>query len=443
MSASAITSRTAAAERASLGAVLGERNIWLLFVLGLGTGFPAAAYWINVFPRVDLAIDKAVLLAMTGFGITGWLALIAAPFLDRYRAPLFGSLRHRRSWVALVLATGLVVVALHLGAAAASQVAAARLAAFSGVLALLVWALLSISVDALRIDLYRGRSQAAAITAQYFGSLAAWTIATLPIRDWYYLAPAILCALLFAIGFGAVLLIKEPPPISGAEEARAPLFLGTLARPWSTFFARHGRASGFLLAAIAFYALAASAADFLGREGYLVDILRAARWQDADPDNDRALRAMGTQEIALSAIGALGGLFIAFKLLPARAFGVLLYAILGLLALFALCKSWLGFTVFTVAGLFALRTLIYGASFVIYATVAARLTARPDTAGHYALLALFGGLFWISESGFVSLAPLIGGYAMTAGAAVAAILAIILMRLAARAAKRAPTIDPG
>ena len=84
-----------------------------------------------------------------------------------------------------------------------------------------------------------------------------------------------------------------------------------------------------------------------------------------------------------------------------------------------------------------MRTLILGAAYVIYATVAARLTLRPDTAGQYMLLGLFVGLFWISDSGLGALGALIGSYALTAGAAVAGTAAILLMRLAARMAKRA------
>jgi hypothetical protein len=302
----------------------------------------------------------------------------------------------------------------------------------SGILAIVVWALLWISIDALRIELYRGRSQAAAFTAQLFGSFAAWAIAKLPTGDWHFLAAAFLYAGLLTLGFGAVFLIKQPPPMTGADETRATSFLGTLALPWSTFFARHGRASGFLLAALALYALAASAADSLGQQGYALDLLTTTRWAEIDFENMRASRTAGAQAITISALGAVVGLLIAFKLPPARALYVLLYANLGLLAFFALCKAWLGFTVLSVAGLYAMRTLISGAAYVIYATVAARLTARPDTAGHYAMLALFTGLFWISDGGFIVLGPLIGSYAVTAAAAIAAIAAIILMRAAAR-----------
>jgi hypothetical protein len=308
----------------------------------------------------------------------------------------------------------------------------------SGIPALLVWGLLWISVDALRIDLYRGRAQAAAYTAQVFGSLAAWTIGTLPVRDWHSLAPAILGAALFMVALGAVFLIKEPPSVS-ADEARPPSLPAALAQPWSAFFARHGRASGFLLAAIACYALAACAADFLGSKGYGVDVLRSSHVDFYQVSAvSRAYGAVSAQEITLTAIGAVAGLLIAFGLSPVRAFSVLVYAHLALLALFALCKVWTGLTALNVAGLFALRTLIYGASFVIYTTVAARLTARPHTAGQYAMLALFVGLFWISEDGFTFLASRIGTFATAAGAAIAGLAAIVLIRSAARVAYSAP-----
>ena len=438
MGASAVASQSAATKHASLGAVLLERKIWLFFALGLGTGFPVATYWMNVFPRVDVEIDNALLLALTSFGIGGWLGLFAAPFLDRYSVPLFASLGHRRSWVAVTLAIGLAVFTLYLLTALVSERATARFAVISGIPALLVWGLLWISVDALRIDLYRGRAQAAAYTAQVFGSLAAWTIGTLPVRDWHSLAPAILGAALFMVGLGAVFLIKEPPSVS-ADEARPPSLPAALAQPWSAFFARHGRASGFLLAAIACYALAACAADFLGSKGYGVDVLRSSHVDfDQVSAVSRAYGAVGAQEITLTAIGAVAGLLIAFGLSPVRAFSVLVYANLALLALFALCKVWTGLTALNVAGLFALRTLIYGASFVIYTTVAARLTARPHTAGQYAMLALFVGLFWIGEDGFTFLASRIGTFATAAGAAIAGLAAIVLIRSAARVAYSAP-----
>ncbi len=438
MSISAITSRTGAVERLSLGAVLGERNIWLLFALGFGSGIPFFAYWLDVFPRVDLAVDAALLLVVISFGIGGWIGLVAAPFLDRYRAPLFASLGHRRSWVALTLSAALVLFALHIGTALASEGATLRFAAISGVPALLIWAFLWISIDALRIELFRGRAQAVAAAAQYLGALGAWVVAARLTEDKITLMSAVGFALLLALALGTVLLIREGATFSVEGQSASSTFLGTLVRPWLAFFGRHGRASAFLLVAIACYALAASAADSLGKRGYIIDILRASN-VDIDPDAGSLPAAGSTQEIAFSAIGALAGLLIAFRLSPQRAFFVMLCAVVGLVGFFALCKAVLGFTVFTVAGLYLLRTMISAASYVIYATVAARLTARPDTAGQYAVLALFGGVFWLSDIGVGRLGSLVGTSALSAAAAIAGLAAIVLMRLAARMAR--PAID--
>jgi hypothetical protein len=433
---SASTSRTAGAERASLGAVLRERNIWLLFGLGFGTGYPFSSYWLDVFPRVDVAVDAALLLVVVSFGVGGWIGLAAAPFLDRHRAPLLARLGHRRSWVALTLSAALVLFALHIATAIASEGAALRLSAISGVPALLIWAFLWISIDALRIELFRGRAQAVAAAAQYLGTLLAWVVAARLAPDKIDLSSAVGFALLLALALGAVLLIKEPPTVSVGGEALPSTIPGTLARPWSTFFARHGRASVFLLCAIACYALAGSAADYLGRQGYVIDLLRSSQI-DIDLDGPRAPPSGSPQEFAFSALGAAIGLLMAFRRAPYRAFFLLLYATLGLLGFFALCKAALGFTVFTVAGLFVLRTLIYGASYVIFATVAARLTAGPDTAGQYAILALFVGVFWLSAVGVGLLGSLVGSYAVAAGAAVAGIAALLLLRAAARISQRA------
>lgn len=433
MSASNLLPRTAAGGT-SLATVLLERDVWLLFVLGLGTGFPAAAYWLNVFPPAYLEIDRALLLSLTGFGVTGLLGFIAAPFLDRFRSPLFRSLGHRRAWIAFILTAGLVVFALHFGTAAASQAATTRFAVISGVLALVVWALLWIATDALRIELYRGRSQAAAFTVQYFGSLAAWALLSMPVRDWHYLAPAALCAFLFALAFGAIIFIREPSPVSPVDPARAPFLLGTLARPLTSLYAQHGRALGFLLAAFLCYGLAVGGAEYLGEKGYVLEILRAnSAIYDADANN--AYNAVSAQEIAIAAAGALVGLLIAFRLPPSRAFFVLLYAALGLIGFYVLSKAQLGFSAFTVAGLFALYKLLFAASYVVFATIAARLTRRPDTAGQYALLSLSVSLLSLSTEGFSQLAMLIGGYAVASGSAAAAITAIFLMRSAARAAR--------
>ena len=433
MTTTGLSPRTAAAERLSLGAVLGERNVWLLFVLGLASGLPGFSYWFNLFPRVDLEIDRTLGLSLIGFGATGWIAFAAAPFLDRYGVPGFARLGRRKSWVAAALCAALALIALHVLTALASEGAALRLSAISGVAAMIAFSFLWIAVDALRIELYRGRAQAVAMAAQYLGALTAAALAARFTFDVHTVQPALIFGALLAVALGAVVSMKAPAARAGDPAASLPALL---ARPWTTFFARHGSAAGFLLGALALYALAGSAADFLGKQGYLVELLRGDS-RTYDPGPSDALAAASTQEIAFTAIGVVAGMLIAYFVAPARAFFVLMLAYLGLLGFFLLCKVELGFTVFTVAGSYALRTLIYGVSAVIYFTIVARLTAPPDTAGHVAILALVSGVPWLSETAFAALAPTIGGYGLAAGAALAALGAIACMRRAARAARRA------
>jgi MFS family permease len=439
MSATGVSSRTAAAERVSLGAVLGERNIWLLFMLGFAAGHPFHAAWHFVFARVDSDIDDALFLSMTDFGITSLIAVAAAPLLDRYSFPGLAGLGHRKSWVAAVLCAAVALLALFAGTKFASEGAALRFASLSGVAAMFVSAFLWIALDTLRIDLYRGRAQAVAASALYLGGLTSLALLTRLAVPRGTVEEAATYAVLFVIGVVALLLVREP----AADPAGATAPSIPYVRAWTTFVARNGRASGLLLAAIACYALAASAADFLGRQGYIIDLLRTD-FRNYEPLTGDGLSLVDSQTTVTMAIGVAAGMLVAFAMPPARAFGLMMLSILGLLVFFVLCKIVFGFTVITVAGLYVLRTLIWSGAFIIYVTIAARLTARPNTAGHLAIVAAFGGVFWISEKGMTAIAMPYGSYAVATGGIVSAIAAMALMHLAARVAKTergAPGID--
>jgi hypothetical protein len=434
MSASEISPRTAAAERASLGAVLGERNIWLLFVLGFAAVHPFYGALHFLFARVGSDIDDALFLSMTGFGITSLIAVVAAPFLDRSPFPGLARLGHRKSWVIALLCAAVALVALFIGTKLTSEGAALRFAGLSGAAAMLVSAILWIGLDALRIDLYRGRTQAVAASALYLGGLTSLALLTRLAIPRGTVEEATAYAALFVLGVGAVLLVREPPRAADDPAGTAASSV-PYARAWTTFVARNGRAAGFLLAAVACYALAASAADFLGQQGYIVDLLRTD-FRGYEPTTGDGLRMVGTQTTVTAAIGAVGGMLVAFSVAPARAFGFMMLSILALLIFFVLCRIALGFTVFTVAGLYVLRTLIWSGTFIIYVTVAAGMTARPNTAGHLAIIYVFGGVFWISDLGMNAVAMAYGSYALAAGGIVAASAAILLMRLAARVSRR-------
>lgn len=419
---------------------LADRNIWLLSALGLATGLPAGAAWYGLFPDIDATIEHALLLSLTGLGLIGIVELLAGPFLDRYKAPLFPTHGHRRSWLASSLTAALALTAVYAVAAAISPNFGAALGTVFKILLIPVMGLLWISLDALRIELRPGRAQAVAFGAQYIGALAGAALAS-GVGGTVIASPlGLISVVLLAVGLVAALLIDEPAPPAGAPDAARGI-LATLMRPWSDFFARHGAAAKLLLAAIALYALGASMADYLGKQGYIVDIIAAGRDSadrgGADRDAIGAARlAMSSLELAFMLLGALAGMAVAGRFAPARAFAMLQYAVIALIAFFIACKLTLGFTVITVAGLFALRTLVFSFGGVIFAVVAARLTARPYTAGQFALLVLFVALFWISEIGLNRLAPMVGSLAVSAAGIVAAVLALVCMRSAARAVRR-------
>lgn len=412
-----------------------DRNVWLLGLLGLATGLPTGFAWYNLFPAIDTGIEQAVFLSMTAFGVIGILQLIAGPFLDRRKAPFFRALGHRRSWLASSLAAALALTAIYAAAALFAPGAAAGLGTILGILAVPVMALLWISLDALRIELRPGRAQAAAIGAQFIGALAASLISMLLAAGTIASPMGLVSVVLLAVGLGAVLRIDEPAPLA-RRPAPAQGILATLARPWSDFLARHGASAKFFLAAVAFYAFGAGIADYLGRQGYVVDLIGGDRGSEGLEDIGAVRRAMTSFELAFMLVGAAAGMLVAARGAPARAFAVLQYAVLAQILFFVLCKLTLGFTVLSVAGLFAARTLLFAFGVVIFAVVAARLTARPHTAGQFALLGAFVALFWISDAGLNRFAPALGGLATSALGAVAAAIAIACMRLAARVAQR-------
>ncbi len=344
---------------ATLVTLLGSPDIWLLFLLGFGTGLPMYWIWVDMFPRADLAVDRALLLAMTTFGTIGILAMLAAPLLDGHGAPLFSRLGHRRSWVATALSAALVLIVFYLIAGVASDTVATGYRALSGVVVLPVAAVLWIALNALRVELFPGQSQAVAFAVQFLGSAAAWAVTARFFAGPVSSATAAAFAGFLALALGAILLIREPKSL--ATPAPEPADLGAqLARPWRTFFARHSRATPWLLASIAFYALAGSTADYLGKLGLTIDL--TSDQPTVGHDVEKAWKAAATLEITLQAIGAVAGMLFAFRMAPARAFILLVCAYLALIALFLLCKAYLGFTVMTVPALHAVRSLLAGAA---------------------------------------------------------------------------------
>lgn len=416
----------------TFSAAVRDRSTALLFVLGLATGIPAGWGWYGfVYWNGYAKIEQALWLVMTALGLIGLIALIAAPFLDRFPAPLFRRLGHRRSWVTLAMCCAFGLNAISTVAEFITTGFATILALLAGIVALPVMALLWISLDALRIELRPGRAQAVALAAQYLGALTSAAIVAHLLgepRNWP--VSAIVFAPLLALGIIASFSIAEPAPGAMAARDRAPGVLGLLIEPCSAFRGRFGSAGMLLLASIAFYALGASLADYLGKLGYVVDVIGPVR-----PVGDASAATklpMALLEVVVAAIGGLGGMLIAFRLAPARAFMVLQYLLFAFVISFLVCRLFLGFDVLTVALLFAVRTLLFAAGLVIYGVVTARLTARPHTASQFALFAVLAALFWISEAGLYRLAPTLGSYAVSVAALIAALFAIDFMYLARR-----------
>lgn len=437
MNAPAVLPPIAAATPASLVDVLGQRNVWLLFVLGFGVGLPVHAAWHDNFPRLDVDVGKSLYLSMTEFGTAGLIALAAAPFLDHRH--VFGRVwgGRRKSWVATILSATLILMALFIVALLTSERASMRFFAIAGAPAMLVSGLLWIAIDALRIDLHRGRAQAIAIAAQYMGALASERLLTALALQGPTVTSLAVCAALLLAGLGAVRLMRETerPAAAPSGAAAEPISI-SYARPWRTFFAWNGRASPYLLAAIAFYALAASTAEFLGRYGYTAELLRTDLRQ-FDAALGDALTLIGRLTTPLTAAGVVAGALVAFSAKPARAFSWMAVSALAMACFYVVCKIGFGLTIYTVPALYVLRTLISSGAFIVFIAVTARLTAAPDTAGHVAIISVVGGMLWIGNDALNPLAELLGTVPLAAFAVVAAMTSLLFMRLAARAAARA------
>jgi hypothetical protein len=435
-----------AAPRETLDEALRDRGIWLLFALGFATGAPATWGWYELVAWPGYTrIEWWIWLPLTQLGVVSIAAFIVAPFLDLRPALFFRKLGHRRSWVATWL-SGALVLMLSVAAVGAllSHRVALGTAAIQGIIAMPVVAALWIAIDALRIEIRPGRGQAYAVTAQYVGALLASAIVSRFGGDGGESALKVAALTLFlAAGLAAVLLLRSGHDAPGVEAAAASRWAnlqyigGILAGPWAGFFARHGRASGLLLAAVALYALGGGVAEHLGKNGHLYDILDPAR-PDADSDrHTQASQFVTPFELVISLLGAVTAMVAARRLAPAKAFALLQYATIALIGCFLACKLVFGFTVIAVGLLYAARTLFIAFAIITYAVVAARLTARPHTAGQYAMLGLFVSLFWLSETGLNWIGPILGSYA-AAGAGVAASFgAIVCMRIASRVQPRA------
>jgi hypothetical protein len=133
-----------------------------------------------------------------------------------------------------------------------------------------------------------------------------------------------------------------------------------------------------------------------------------------------------------------GAALLAYRVSPMRAFVHLQRFVIALAALYLACRLALGFTPLAMSVLVVATYLVGAAAFVIYATVAAALTAPPHTAGHYALLGLFAALFWLGDTILERLAPFVGTSALAAGAMVCALAAIGGMYVARRMAGPRP-----
>jgi hypothetical protein len=305
-----------------------------------------------------------------------------------------------------------------------------------------------ITIDAFRIEVWPGRAQALAFGTQFLGSTVAGALVPTVAKANVPLLLIAAVAVQLVVGLVALWLIREPEPprvavnpIARSEFAQSIWIVApfewawqALTQPWRVFFARHSRAAPLLLAAIAFYAAAGSGAEYLARDGYVNDLTHA------DPSKvdaiDAARTALASFEILLQLFGALIAALAAFALRPARAFNLMQWLIIALALLFVLCKLASGFTGGAVVLLTALKYMLTGAEYVIYAVVAARLTARPYTAGQFFLLAVFVNLFWLGDHTWRSLIAEWESHVTAIIVAILALAAIACMRIAGRLALR-------
>ncbi|MBI4348653.1 MAG: AmpG family muropeptide MFS transporter [Elusimicrobia bacterium] len=227
----------------------------VITLLGFSGGLPlyltskTLQAWMTV-EKIDLATIGFFSLVAAPYS----LKFLWSPFMDRYTPPFLG---RRRGWMAvgqLLLALGLVAMALTGPKALHAFAAAALLVAFFS-------ATLDIAIDAYRVDVLEPREMGAGAATYVLGYRCAMLLtgsAAFILADrmsWSSVYLVLALAMLF--GLAATLWAPEPPAASQPPRS----LTEAVVEPFRDFFGRSPLHAGVILVFIALYRLADSFAQ--------------------------------------------------------------------------------------------------------------------------------------------------------------------------------------
>jgi hypothetical protein len=439
---------------------LRDRANWVMFALGLGTGIPIGWAWYNLpwtVTRGAYPVENSLAGAyfdFTAYSMIYLAALVVAPWLDRWPAPFFRRLGHRRSWVVSSLSAALVLTGIFVAIMSLLPMATAEgFAQIYGYFAFIVVGVLFAAVLAFRIQLRPGREQAMAFGAQYLGATIGQYAALLGGETGLSYPHAGVVALLLCLAIWAVARFAEPePPRMGADAfARVPPLVPpplvpfefaarTIADPWRAFFRRHGRGSTLMLAALAFFGAAIGGALFLGAAGIAIG-LEAPRDQEAIDRMANGVALILPFGIIFMLAGLVAGIAVSLARPAPQAFRLLQNVIIAFAVLFLVCKLASGSIGLSAATMALASTLLEPFYMVILAVVLARLTAGPHIAGQALILIAFATLPRLSSGLLYRVASEIGTLGLAAFVIVMALAALFCMWSAEQIARQPVVSD--
>lgn len=190
-----------------------------------------------------------------------------------------------------------------------------------------------------------------------------------------------------------------------------------------------------MLVAIMLYGFAASSMEYLGAFGFINEVTYLGRY-DEHLRIVHALDIIKPGEELLNLIGGVVAAGLVLRVSPFRAFFRLNCVIAVFGVTYLILKFADGFTVGSVLGLYCGKALLNGAQWVVYATAAAALTSRPNTAGQYSLIAFLVIVPWLPTATYEHLIGMGGGYLLPTVAVAAAFGAVMLLQLSAWMSRR-------
>lgn len=218
-----------------------DRRFLIMLALGFAAGVPlpltagTLRRWLS---ELNLPIEVIGLTASLGLAYT--LKFLWAPVLDQIKPPWFRWLGRRRGWLACIQPMlALAILALGCSAPTAESYSLAF-----GLAALVAFLSASqdVVVDAYRIDVLEEHQQGYGLAMYvwgYRGALLASGAGTLLAVEFGGWALAYgLSALLIGVGFVAVLLAPEPPPLVAVKLAPLARLRAAVVDPFADFISR-------------------------------------------------------------------------------------------------------------------------------------------------------------------------------------------------------------